>query len=361
VSGRDDLTMRGLVAAGGHATRLRPLTYSLPKQLISVANKPIIFYVLEDLASAGITDVVIVVAPHSADAIRETVGDGSRFGQNITYIVQAAARGLADVVLVAEEELAGDSFVMYLGDNVLEGGVAKLVDEFEREKPNASIMLTKVEHPDAFGVAVLDGDRVVRLVEKPKEFVSDLALIGVYLFDETVWQSAKSIEPSFRNELEITDTIQDMIDRGLVVRPHVHTGWWLDTGKKDDMLEANRTILETIVRKVEGDLADSTIEGRVVVEPGAKVVRSHVRGPAVIGAGANIVDSYVGPYSAVGDGCLIEDAEVEHSILLSEAKVIGVRRMTDSILGRGAEVRRDDASPRAYRLMIGDLSSVSVL
>lgn len=353
--------MRGLIAAGGHATRLRPLTYSIPKQLISVANKPIIFYVLEDLAEAGITEVVVVVAPHSADAIRSTVGDGSRFGQKITYIVQAEARGIADVVRVAEQDLLGEPFVMYLGDNVLEGGVRHLVEEFEREHPNASILLTKVEHPEAFGVAVLDGDRVVRLVEKPKEPISDLALVGVYLFDESVWESVKAIKPSFRDEYEITDTIQHMIERGLVVRPHIHEGWWLDTGKKDDMLEANRTILETLERSVEGDVEDSTVEGRVVVSAGAKVVRSQIRGPAVIGAGAHIVDAYIGPYSAIGAGCVIEDAEVEHSILLDEAKIFGVRRVTDSILGRGAVVTRDQGSPRAYRLMIGDNSSVGVV
>jgi glucose-1-phosphate thymidylyltransferase len=353
--------MRGLIAAGGHATRLRPLTYSIPKQLISVANKPIIFYVLEDLAEAGITDVVIVVAPHSADAIRSTVGDGSRFGVKITYIVQAEARGIADVVRVAEQDLIGEPFVMYLGDNVLEGGVRHLVEEFEREHPNASILLTKVEHPEAFGVAVLEGDRIVRLVEKPKEWVSDLALVGVYLFDDTVWGSVKAIRPSFRNEYEITDTIQHMIERGLVVRPHIHHGWWLDTGKKDDMLEANRTILETIERDVRGDVEDSAIEGRVVVDEGARVVRSRIRGPAVVGAGAVVVDSYVGPYTAVGEGCAISDAEVEHSILLAEAKITGVRRVTDSIFGRGASVAKVESAQRAYRFMIGDDSSVEVV
>jgi glucose-1-phosphate thymidylyltransferase len=353
--------MRGLIAAGGHATRLRPLTYSLPKQLISVANKPIIFYVLEDLADAGITEVVIVVAPHSADAIRTTVGDGSRFGQKITYIVQAEARGLADVVLVAEDALGDEPFVMYLGDNVLEGGVRALVEEFERERPNASILLTKVEHPEALGVAVLDEDRVVRLVEKPKEPISDLALIGVYLFDKNVWESAKSIEPSFRGELEITDTIQHMIDRGLAVRPHVHHGWWLDTGKKDDMLEANRTILETLERSVHGTVEDSTIEGRVVVADGARVVRSQIRGPAIVGTGTEIVDSYIGPYSAIGDGCVVTDAEVEHSILLDGSQITGVRRVTDSIFGRDAKATRVEATPRAYRFMIGDDSSVDVV
>jgi glucose-1-phosphate thymidylyltransferase len=354
--------MRGLVAAGGHATRLRPLTYSLPKQLISVANKPIIFYVLEDLAAAGVVEVVIVVAPHSADAIMSTVGDGSAFGQRIEFIVQGAARGLADVVLVAEEKLSGEPFVMYLGDNVLEGGVTSLVEEFERERPNASILLTKVKNPEAFGVAELDNNRVVRLVEKPREPPSDLALVGVYLFDDTIFESAKAIEPSFRNELEITDAIQHLIGRGLDVRPHIHTGWWLDTGKKDDMLEANRTILETLVRSIDGDVDDeSSVEGRVVVEAGAKVARSQIRGPVCIGKEAQIVDSYIGPYTAIGDRCRVESSEVEHSIMLEESKVLDVRRVTDSILGRGAEVTRDTGTPRAYRLMIGDTSSVSVV
>ncbi len=354
--------MRGLVAAGGHATRLRPLTYTLPKQLIPLANKPIIFYVLEDLAAAGIEEVVVVVAPHSAEAISETCGDGSRFGQKITYIVQGAARGLADVVLTAEEQLRGEPFVFYLGDNVLEGGIRGLVEEFEREKPNASILLTKVRNPEAFGVAVLDDAlHVTKLIEKPKEPPSDLVLMGTYLFDDNVFDAAKAIEPSWRDELEITDAIQHMVDGGLAVRAHIHEGWWLDTGKKDDMLEANRVILETIERAVEGDVdGASSVEGRVVVERGARVTGSQIRGPAVIGAGAEIVDSYIGPYTAVGDACRVESSEVEHSILLSEARLIGVRRVTDSILGRGAEVVRDDATPRAYRFMVGDQSSVSV-
>ncbi len=354
--------MRGLVAAGGHATRLRPLSYTIPKQLISLANKPIIFYVLEDLASSGVTDVVVVVAPHSAEAIMSTVGDGSRFGQRIEYIVQAEARGLADVVLVAEEKLRGDPFVMYLGDNVLEGGVSWLVEEFEREKPNASVLLTKVKNPEAFGVAILDGDRIAGFVEKPKEPPSDLALTGVYLFDANIFESAKAISPSFRNELEITDAIQHMIDRGLSVRPHVHNGWWLDTGKKDDMLEANRILLETRERRIEGDVDEaSSLEGRVVIEAGATVVRSQIRGPVVVGAGARIADSYVGPYTAIGEGCRVEGAEVEHSILLERSSITGVGRVTDSILGRDAEVTRDSGGPKAYRLMIGDTSSVSVV
>jgi glucose-1-phosphate thymidylyltransferase len=354
--------MRGLIAAGGHATRLRPLTYTLPKQLIPLANKPIIFYVLEDLAAAGIQEVVIIVAPHSAEAIQATCGDGSQFGQKISYIVQESARGLADVVLTAEEQLRGEPFVFYLGDNVLEGGIRGLVEEFEREKPNASILLTKVRNPEAFGVAVLDELRVVKLVEKPKDPPSDLVLMGTYLFDDNVFDAAKAIEPSWRDELEITDAIQHMVDGGLAVRAHIHNGWWLDTGKKDDMLEANRVILETLDRSIDGDVdAGSSVEGRVVVEKGAKIVRSQIRGPVVIGAGAEVTDSYIGPYTAVGDGCRVEGSEVEHSILLSEAKLVGVSRVTDSILGRGAEVVRGEGAPRAYRFMVGDLSSVSVV
>ena len=354
--------MRGLVAAGGHATRLRPLTYTVPKQLIPLANKPIIFYVLEDLAAAGIEEVVVVVAPHSAEAIQSTCGDGSRFGQKITYIVQDAARGLADVVLTAEEHLRGEPFVFYLGDNVLEGGIRGLVEEFEREKPSASILLTKVRNPEAFGVAVLDGSRVVQLIEKPKDPPSDLVLMGTYLFDDHVFEAAKAIEPSWRDELEITDAIQHMVDNGHAVLAHVHQGWWLDTGKKDDMLEANRVILETVERRIDGEVdGDSSVEGRVVIETGAKIVRSQIRGPAVIGALAEVSDSYIGPYTAVGEACQVASSEVEHSILLTEAKLLGVARVTDSILGRGAEIVRGEGSPRAYRFMVGDLSSISVI
>jgi len=354
--------MRGLVAAGGHATRLRPLTYSLPKQLIPVANRPIISYVLTDLAEAGITDVVVVVAPHGHAQIENEVGDGSAYGLQITYVIQPEAGGLADVVLTAEEALGRDPFVMYLGDNLLQGGIAQMVSEFERTAPNASILLAPVQHPSSFGVAVVEGGRVVRLVEKPKDPPSNLALVGVYMFDAHVFDAVRAIEPSWRGELEITDAIQHMINGGLHVVSRVVDGWWLDTGKKDDMLDANRIVLETLETRIDGEVdADSQIRGRVVVEQGAKIVRSQVRGPAIIGAGARVVDSFVGPSSAVGTDCVIEDSEIEHSILLAGARVIGVRRVTDSILGRGAEVVRDPATPRAYRLMIGDESSVGVV
>jgi glucose-1-phosphate thymidylyltransferase len=353
--------VRGLVISGGPGTRLRPLTYTSAKQLIPVANKPVIFYPLENFAAAGIRDVGIIVAPHSADEICETVGDGSMFGLKVDYILQSEALGIAHAVLTAEEYLTGDSFVAYLGDNVIEGGIGALVAEFERDRPNGLVVLTKVAHPESFGVAELDRDRIVRLVEKPKHPRSNLALVGVYLFDENIFEAAKAVEPSGRGELEITDSIQRMIDVGLDVRAHVHAGWWLDTGKKDDMLEANRVILSSLDDRIDGDVdTDARIEGRVVIEPGAKIVRSQIRGPAIVGPDANIVDSYIGPYTAIGERCLVEESEVEHSILMSEARVIGVRRIADSILGRGAEVTRDRGTPRAHRLLIGDLSSVGV-
>lgn len=354
--------MRGLVAAGGHATRLRPLTYSLPKQLIPVANRPIISYVLHDLADAKISDVVVVVAPHSAEQIRDEIGDGSAFGLRVTYLVQAEARGIADVVLTAEEALGGEPFVFYLGDNLLQGGIAAMVREFESASPNASILLTPVEHPEAFGVAVVEADRVVRLVEKPSDPPSNLALVGVYMFDSTVFDAVRSVEPSWRGELEITDAIQHMIDKGLHVASRVFDGWWLDTGKKDDMLDANRVVLETLVPSVDGEVDEgSRVQGRVVVEAGAKVVRSDIRGPAIVGAGARIVDSYIGPSTAVGPDCVIEDSEIEHSIMLTGSRLSGVRRVTDSIIGRGAEVVRNPGAARAYRFMIGDESSVGVV
>jgi glucose-1-phosphate thymidylyltransferase len=355
--------VRGLVIAGGRGTRLRPLTHTSAKQLIPVANKPVIFYPLEDLAAAGVTEVGIIVAPHSRTEIEEAVGDGSRFGLRITYISQAEPLGIAHAVLTARDWIGDEPFVAYLGDNVLGGGVRTLVDEFERDGPNASILLTTIDHPEAFGVAELDGERVVRLVEKPKQPPSNLALVGVYLFDHHIFEAAASIQPSWRGELEITDAIQFMIDRGLTVRAHLHAGFWLDTGKKDDMLEANRVLLESLEARIDGEVDDeSKIDGRVVIERGAKVVRSRITGPAVVGEHSVIVDSVVGASTAIADGCRIESSTVDHSILLTGSRIVGVDRVTDSILGREAEVVRGsgDAAPRAYRFLIGDQSSVEV-
>jgi glucose-1-phosphate thymidylyltransferase len=354
--------VKGLVLSGGAGTRLRPITHTSAKQLVPVANKPVLFYGLEALRAAGIEDVGIVVGETRA-AIEAAVGDGARFGLRVTYLPQEAPLGLAHAVLIAEEYLGDSPFVMYLGDNLLKEGVTPFVRRFEESRPDALILLQAVADPSSYGIAELDGEgRVARLVEKPKEPRSDLALVGVYLFTSAVFESVKAIAPSARNELEITDAIQHMIERGLRVEPHRVTGWWKDTGKLDDMLEANRLILSTLVRDVRGTVTDSTIEGPVTVGEGSVLERCTVRGPAVIGAGCRIADAYIGPYTSIGDGVAVEQAEIEHSIILENSRVSRLgARMTDSLIGRDVVIARSEAKPVAYRFMVGDASQIGIL
>jgi glucose-1-phosphate thymidylyltransferase len=353
--------MKGLVLSGGKGTRLRPITYTRAKQLVPVANKPVLFYGLEALVAAGITDIGIVVGDTKAE-IREAVGDGSRWGAQVTYIEQDAPKGLAHAVLISEAFIAGDPFVMYLGDNLLNRGIREFVDEFAREQPAAQILLARVPDPQMFGVAELSDGRVVRLVEKPKVPKSDLALVGVYMFGREIFDSVKRISPSFRGELEITDAIQDLIETGHDVRPHIVEGWWKDTGKLADLLEANRLILDTMERRIEGTVDDaSRLEGKVIVEAGAHVERSVVRGPAIIGAGARLVDAYVGPFTAIGDRVEIRETEIEHSIVLEGATITDLgNRIEDSLIGRGVTIYRLPVRPSAYRFMLGDNSEVGV-
>ena len=355
--------LKGLILSGGTGTRLRPITYTSAKQLVPVANKPVLFYGIEAMAAAGIRELGIIIAPETGDEIRGAAGDGSRFGVEITYIVQDAPLGLAHAVLTAEPFLGADPFVMYLGDNLLQGGISDLVDNFRSNEPDTLILLTPVPDPENYGVAELDeSGSVKQLVEKPSEPATDLALVGVYMFTAQIHDAARAIEPSARGELEITDAIQWLVDQGKRVESHVVRGWWKDTGRLDDMLEANRLILETIVRRVEGELIDSQVDGRVVVEPGALLERTTVRGPAIIGSGAVLRDAYVGPYTAVGAGCVIEGAEVEHSILLEASSVRGLEgRMESSLLGKNVAISRDDRQPRAYRFMVGDNSEIGIL
>ena len=355
--------LKGLILSGGKGTRLRPITYTSAKQLVPVANKPVLFYGIEAMAAAGIREVGIIIAPETGGEIREAAGDGSQFGVAITYIEQSAPLGLAHAVLTAEPFLGADPFVMYLGDNLLQGGIQDLVAAFRRNQPEALILLTRVSDPQNYGVAELAADgSVTRLVEKPAEPASDLALVGVYMFTPRIHEAARAIQPSGRGELEITDAIQWLVDSEHPVESHVVRGWWKDTGRLDDMLEANRLILETLDRRVEGKLTDSQIEGRVVVEPGAVLERSTVRGPAVIGAGARLVDAYIGPYTAVGCNCTIESAEIEHSILLEGSSVKGLDgRMESSLLGRDVVIARGERQPRAYRFMVGDSSEIGIL
>jgi glucose-1-phosphate thymidylyltransferase len=356
--------LKGLILSGGRGTRLRPITYTSAKQLVPVANTPVLFFGIQAMADAGIRQIGIIISPETGDEIREAAGDGSRWDVELTYIVQDEPAGLAHAVLTAEPFLGDDGFVMYLGDNLLQGGIDDLVAAFREHEPEALILLTSVPDPQNYGVAELGpgGRGIVRLVEKPAEPPSDLALVGVYMFTPLIHQAAKSIKPSARGELEITDAIQWLVDAGKTVESHVVRGWWKDTGRLDDMLEANRLILETVQRRVEGELIDSQVEGRVVVEPGAVLERSTVRGPAVIGAGAVVRDAYVGPYTAVGEGCVIEQAEVEHSILLEASEVRHLDgRMESSLLGKNVRIFRGTRQPRAYRFMVGDNSEIGIL
>jgi glucose-1-phosphate thymidylyltransferase len=353
--------MKGLILSGGKGTRLRPLTYTSAKQLVPVANKPVLFYGIEALVAAGIRDIGIVVGDTQAE-IRAAVGDGSRFGARVTYLEQDAPRGLAHAVLISEPFIKNEPFVMYLGDNLLARGITPFVEQFTRDRPAAQILLARVPDPHRFGVAELRDGRVTRLVEKPKEPVSDYALVGVYMFGPEVFASVRRIKPSFRNELEITDAIQDLIDRGLEVRPHIVEGWWKDTGKLEDMLEANRLILDTIERRIEGSVdAESRIEGKVIVEGGAVIERSVVRGPVIIGAGAKLVHAYVGPFTAIMKNVEIRDSEIEHSIVLEGSCISDLaNRVEDSLIGRNVRIYRLPVKPSAYRFMLGDNSEIGI-
>jgi glucose-1-phosphate thymidylyltransferase len=360
--------LKGLILSGGRGTRLRPITHTSAKQLVPVANKPVLFYGIEALAEAGIEDIAIIIAPETGPEIEAAVEDGSRFGVRITYIVQEEPLGLAHAVLTAEPFLGSSPFVMYLGDNLLQGGITDLVEAFREHEPDALILLTPVPDPQNYGVAELETargghpGRVRRLLEKPAEPATDLALVGVYMFTPGVHDAARAIRPSTRGELEITDAIQHLVDAGRRVEPHIVRGWWKDTGRLEDMLEANRLVLDNLASRVEGELIDSTLDGRVVVEAGVRLERTRVRGPAVIGAGTVLRDCYIGPYTAIGENCTITRAEVEHSILLSGCTVSELDgRMESSLLGRNVTVRRGERQPRAYRFMVGDNSDISIL
>jgi glucose-1-phosphate thymidylyltransferase len=358
--------MKALILAGGAGTRLRPITHTRAKQLVPVANTPILFYGLDAIVAAGITEVGVIVG-ETADEIRDALGDGSQFGAKVTYLPQEAPLGLAHCVLIARDFLGDDEFVMYLGDNLLEQDLAAFVAAFEdaRELPTppaAQILLKQVADPQQFGVATLDDDRhVVRLDEKPEHPASDLALVGVYLFDPRIHEAVRAIAPSERGELEITDAIQWLIDQGHRVRTELLTGWWIDTGKLTPLLEANRLLLERIDARIDGAVDEtSSVEGRVVVEEGAAVVNSTIRGPAAIGRGTRIVDSFVGPFSAIGAGCEIVGSEIEHSVVMDGSKVLHIPRLEDSLIGQEALVTRSNRRPRSLRLMVGDHCQIDV-
>ena len=346
--------MRALLLAGGHGTRLRPITHTSSKQLIPVANKPILFYGLEAIARAGIREVCVVVGDTEQE-IRGAVGDGSAWGLDVTYVRQEAPLGLAHAVLAARPVLDGEPFLMYLGDNLVREGLGSFVRTFDEHRPDAQIFLVKVPDPERFGVAVLEHDRVMRLVEKPASHISDLAMSGVYVFTPAIFEAASSISPSGRGELEITDAIQYLVDHGYSVRAEHITDWWKDTGKLEDLLEANRFVLNDQERDVEGDVDEgSHVVGDVRIDAGAVVRDSVVRGPAAIASGCVIEHSIVDPWTSVHVGTTIRNSELGDSIVMADCHISDARGIRSSLIGRGVRVSRAETSPSFLQLMVGD-------
>ena len=356
------MELKGLILSGGAGTRLRPITHTSAKQLVPVANKPILYYGLESLRDAGITDIGIIVGD-TEEEIREAVGDGSAWGVKVTYIRQDAPLGLAHAVLTAADFLADTPFVMYLGDNLIKEGIAAFVDEFRNKDVDALILLAHVAEPQRFGVARLDGNCIVELVEKPKDPPSDLALVGAYMFRPSILPACGAIKPSWRDELEITDAIQYLIEHDRRVEAHIIEGWWKDTGHLEDLLEANRMVLECIETRCDGSIdAESRIDGRVIVEEGAEVVRSTLRGPAVIGKDTRIADSYIGPFTSIYYGVTVEGSEIEHSIVMENSSIVNIPgRIEDSLIGKNVEIARSPARPKTFRFVLGDNSRIGLI
>ena len=356
--------MKGLILSGGKGTRLYPITYTSAKQLVPVANKPVLFRVIEAIHAAGIDDIGIVVGDTGRE-IKEAVGTGRRWDVKITYIQQDQPLGLAHAVKVSRDFLQDDRFVMFLGDNVIEGGISGLISQFETSAYNSQIVLTPVPNPSEYGVAELDPDtrRIVRLVEKPRNPLSDLALVGIYMFDEHVWEAVNAIAPSWRGELEITDAIQYLVDQGYHVHPYVHRGWWIDTGAPGEMLEANSLVLDEMEHQIYGYVdRDSNVNGKVTIEQGAEIINSRIRGPAIIGEDSRIINSYVGPFTSIYHHVLIEDSEIEHSMVLEHSQILDIPyRIADSLIGRRSIITRSPIKPKALKMTLGDHSHVGIL
>lgn len=354
--------MKALILSGGKGTRLRPITHTAAKQLVPVANKPILFYGIEAIRDAGIKELGIVVGD-THEEIREAVGDGAHWGVKVTYIQQEAPLGLAHAVKVSQDFLGDEPFVMFLGDNLIKDGITGFVEEYVQSGANSQVLLAHVPNPQEFGVAQLEGDRIVGLVEKPEKPPSDLALVGVYMFDSNIFEAVNSIKPSARGELEITDAIQYLIDHNYRVESHIIRGWWKDTGKLEDMLEANRMILGSIEPHILGEVDDaSEIMGRVSIGKGTKVIDSCIRGPAIIGEDCTIEKAFVGPYTSINDRVIIRSSEIEHSIILEDSEIANIGgRLADSLTGKNVKITKDSKKPRAYRMMLGDNSEVSVI
>jgi glucose-1-phosphate thymidylyltransferase len=352
--------MKALVLSGGKGTRLRPLTFTLAKQLIPVANKPILGYVLDQIAEAGISEVGVIVAPETSDSVKNYVKDGAKWNFKTTYIPQEPL-GLAHAVKTAQPFLAEDSFVMCLGDNVTGRGVKKFIQEFKEEHLDALIVLKEVDNPSSFGIAQLDSKgNIVKLAEKPKTPMGNLAIIGTYIFSNKIHKAIERIKPSWRGELEITDALQEMINMGFKVKAETLNSWWLDTGKKDDILSANSKILdECIHRDIKGKLTNSTVDGRVKIEADANIVNSKIRGPCIVGNGVLIENSFIGPYTSIGDNSKITNSTIECCVILESVTITDVERLEESLIGKNAKVTRNSRS-RTIKLHVGDYSDIEV-
>jgi glucose-1-phosphate thymidylyltransferase len=353
--------MKALVLSGGKGTRLRPLTFTIAKQLIPVANKPILGYVLDQVAEAGIEDVGVIIAPDTGHHVKEYVGDGGAWGFKVTYIVQEPL-GLAHAIKTARSFLRDDDFIMCLGDNLQGKGITDIINKFEKEDLDALILLKEVDDPTRFGIAVLDEHgNVIRLVEKPKEPPSNLAIIGTYLFSNKIHQAVDKIKPSWRGELEITDALQEMISMNFRVQAEILDSWWLDTGKKDDILTANAKILDEYLKsEIKGLVVNSTVEGRVGIEENATVKNSIIRGPAIIGKNVIVENSFIGPYTSIGDNSQIINSDIEHCVIMEKAVIKNIERLEESLIGKNAKVKKNERTRKTIRLNIGDYSEVEV-
>jgi glucose-1-phosphate thymidylyltransferase len=355
--------MKGLILSGGKGTRLYPLTYTSAKQLIPVANKPVLFRVIEAIRDAGITEIGIVVGD-TAEEIKTAVGRGGKWNVNITYIHQEKPLGLAHAVKISRDFLGDERFVMFLGDNVIQGGISELIEQFAASEWNSQVVLTRVTHPEMYGVAELDENgRIKRLIEKPKNPTSNLALVGIYMFDSNIHEAVNHITPSWRGELEITDAIQWLVEHEFKVYPYIHRGWWIDTGKREDLLEANSLVLEELTPVIEGYVdRDSQVDSRVTIEKGAEIINSVIRGPSIIGERTRVVNSYVGPFTSIYHDVLIENSEIERAIVLEHSIIRDIpARIQDSVIGRHVSLVRSPIKPKAYKLTLGDHSQVGIL